>query len=472
MGSFEPIITRSKGTTPQDDGTVKDVEVPEIDSDEETTLDKLMKEYSEEESEDDSDYVPSEESEVEDDSNDFVITRSKGIPPQEYGIVNDVEIPEVESEDETTVAKLMKDYSDEESDAEDSDYAPSEDSDDELEYDSDASISDDDFEHEVIEDVEMPEFRGTRKVVIEDVKIPNSSTVMIQDVPVGHTTFASIAHEFLDCVTGFAIVQTGIKALDLGLGFSEKIFTPYEDHVKNARRHLRAIRRTARNGSSLKRLFAFCLELFKVNWFLGFLGLSLTVDLDDFSVEEVISYGRRNASDDYSDDEESTVYKLMKDYDSQDDEDYIPSDCSEDSMEFESDCSEDETILEKLMIDYSEGEDSDYIPRDEDSEDDLEYDSDAEVSDAGFNSSEGEESCEETILEKIMKDYSEEESDLDADYVPEDDVERDLEYDSDASITESSDVSDDTLESEEESQEICSEEDIVDSEDESEEEDC
>merc|ERR550519_2183669 len=103
-------------------------------------------------------------------------------------------------------------------------------------------------------------------------------------------------------------------------------------------------------------------------------------------------------------------------------------------MEFESDCSEDETILEKLLMDYSEGEDSDYIPRDEDSEDDLEYDSDAEVSDADFNSSEGEESCDETLLEKIMKDYSEEESDLDADCVPEDDVERDLEYDSDASI--------------------------------------
>merc|ERR1712202_128166 len=107
-----------------------------------------------------------------------------------------------------------------------------------------------------------------------------------------------------------------------------------------------------------------------------------------------------------------TVFKLMKDYDSQDDEDYVPADYSEDSMEFESDCSDDETVMEKLMKDYSEGEDSVYVPSSEESEDD------------------------ETIIEKIMKDYSEEESDFDVDYVPgQEEAEDDIEFDSDASIT-------------------------------------
>merc|ERR1719402_1126785 len=122
--------------------------------------------------------------------------------------------------------------------------------------------------------------------------------------------------------------------------------------------------------------------------------------------------------------EESTVYKLMKEYESQEDEDYVPVYCTEDSMEFEEDSSDDETIVEKMMKDYEEGEDCDYIPSDEDSEDELEYDSDAEISDdSDYDSSDVEDCSEdETLLEKLLKDYSEDESDFDGDYIPGEEV--------------------------------------------------
>lgn len=52
--------------------------------------------------------------------------------------------------------------------------------------------------------------------------------------------------------------------------------------------------------------------------------------------------------------------KLMTNYDSQDDEDYVTSECSGDRMEFHSDCSEDETSLEEFLMDCSESKDVDY----------------------------------------------------------------------------------------------------------------
>jgi len=447
LGSFEPIITRSKGSAPQPSEAIEDVEVPEIDSEDETTIDKIMKDYSEEESADDSDYVPScEDSEDEADStsNDFVITRSKGIPPQDSGIVKDVEIPEVDSEDEMTVDKILKNYSDvEEASGDDSDYFPSEASEDEeLEYDSDASISDDEECQEIIEDVVIPKAsfpRRSKRVVIEDVKIPKISNAVVLDVPVGHP---QLSNDVLDHLAGFTIVQTGIKVLDFGLEMCQELLSaPYKEHVQGVRRHLRAIRRSGK-GSAREGFFSFFIELFMVNWFLSFIGLTLNVDSS--SKHELRSSRSGSSEDEFCDDDESTVYKLMKDYDSQDDEDYVPADCSEDSMEFESDCSEDETVVEKLMKDYSEGEDSVYVPSSEESEDEegIEYDSEAEVSeDSDYDSSDVEESeDDETIVEKIMKDYSEEESDFDADYVPgEEEAEDDIEFESDASISDTED---------------------------------
>merc|ERR1712096_353323 len=190
LGAFSPVVTRSKGSPSKEDGSIKDVEVPEVDSEDETTMDKLMKNYSEDESDEDSDYVPSEESDSEDEldstENDFMMTRSKGIPPIDSGIVQDVDIPEVDSEDETTMYKLMEEYdsmddedyvpvycegdsleyeedsSDDETvlekvmkeyeEGEDSDYVPSEESEEELEYDSEAEISDSDYDSEELED--------------------------------------------------------------------------------------------------------------------------------------------------------------------------------------------------------------------------------------------------------------------------------------------------------------------------------
>merc|ERR1719319_1728166 len=148
--------------------------------------------------------------------------------------------------------------------------------------------------------------------------------------------------------------------------------------------------------------------------------MTLAVGSDSFS--EKSSKGRNSSGQEYSDDEESTVYKLMKEYDSQDDDDYVPSDCSEDSMEFDSDCSDDETTVDKLMMEYSETDDLDYVPCDESEDESLEYDSDAEVSD---DSDYDVDDCseDETTVDKLMKDYSDEESDFDADYVPGEEVE-------------------------------------------------
>merc|ERR1712112_395672 len=454
LGSFSPVVTRSKGSPSKEDGSIKDVEVPEDESDE------------------DSDYVPSEESDSEDDldstENDFMMTRSKGIPPMDSGIVQDVDIPELDSEDETTMDKLMKDYSDVEEVDSDADYVPSEDSDEELEYDSDASISDDEYESELIEDVEIPKFeQKIRHVIINDVKIPPTSKVVIQDVHVGHTEedawsqISSVAINVFELVADYPVVKAGINTLDYGLEISEKMISaPYKEHVQSARRHLRAIRRSGNNSSKDGLLVTF-IQMFKVNWFLSFIGLSLSVEKSSRHEQSSWSYGAEEEED--SEDDESTVYKLMKEYDSMDDEDYVPVYCEEDSMEYEEDSSDDETVLEMVMKEYEEAEDSDYIPSEE-SEEELEYDSEAEISDSDYDSEELEDCSEdETLLEKIMKSYSEDESDLDGDYVPREEVEGDIEYDSDASITECSEDEDEE-ESDESNSEVDSdaeEHDIV-----------
>merc|ERR1712096_124619 len=394
LGAFSPVVTRSKGSPSKEDGSIKDVEVPEVDSEDETTMDKLMKNYSEDESDEDSDYVPSEESDSEDEldstENDFMMTRSKGIPPIDSGIVQDVDIPEIDSEDETTMDKLMKDYSDVEEVDSDSDYIPSEDSDEDLEYDSDASISDDEYESELIEDVEIPKFeKKIRQVIINDVKIPPTSKVVVQDVHVGHTEedawsqISSIAMNVFELVADYPIVKAGINTLDYGLELSEKMISaPYKEHVQSARRHLRAIRRSGTNTSKDGLLVTF-IQLFKVNWFLSFIGLSLSVEKSSRLEQASWSYGAEEEED--SEDDETTVYKLMKEYDSMDDEDYVPVYCEEDSLEYEEDSSDDETVLEKIMKEYEEAEDSEYIPSEE-SEEELEYDSEAEISDSDYDS--------------------------------------------------------------------------------------
>merc|ERR1719186_1382714 len=215
--------------------------------------------------------------------------------------------------------------------------------------------------------------------------------------------------------------------LDFGLEICQEVVSaPYKEHVQGVRRHLRAIRRSGK-GSAREGFFSFFIELFMVNWFLSFIGLTLNVDSS--SKHELRSSRSGSSEDEFCDDDESTVYKLMKDYDSQDDEDYVPADCSEDSMEFESDCSEDETVVEKLMKDYSEGEDCVYVPSSEESEDEggIEYDSEAEVSeDSDYDSSDVEES-------------------------EEDETEDDIEFESDASISDT-----------EESEESATDEDATD----------
>merc|ERR1712112_247793 len=176
---------------------------------------------------------------------------------------------------------------------------------------------------------------------------------------------------------------------DYGLEVSEKMISaPYKEHVQSARRHLRVIRRSGSNTSKDGLLVTF-IQLFKVNWFLSFIGLSLNVEKSSRLEQSSWSYG------------------------AEEEEDYVPVYCEEDSMEYEGDSSDDETVLEKVMKEYEEGEDSDYVPSEE-SEEELEYDSEAEISDSDYDSEELEDCSEdETLLEKIMRSYSEDESDLD-----------------------------------------------------------
>merc|ERR1719291_677889 len=217
-----------------------------------------------------------------------------------------------------------------------------------------------------------------------------------------------------------------LKTLDYGLDICEKYVSekapPTTKYVQKFRRYLRVVRHAGRRharaaGGSVDNkktrslrdlpsrrkkqmreasLTGYFCDLFKVNFLLSYLGLELTFSEEDGSKKHHKSSGHE------TDDEESTVYKLMKEYDSQDDDDYVPSDSSEDSMEYESD-SENETTQDKLNKHYEEKDDEDYVPSGEESKESIEYNSEAEVSDDAEESQDAEDSQEKVVSQEAVE---------------------------------------------------------------------
>merc|ERR1712002_529335 len=105
---------------------------------------------------------------------------------------------------------------------------------------------------------------------------------------------ASMASWMIDYISGFEIVQTGLKMVDTGLSITEKILhrlepvrytKPAIDRIVSVRRHLRAVRhagrRSARSGLELEKtigdvsMVGFIAELLQVNLILSFFGFAL-----------------------------------------------------------------------------------------------------------------------------------------------------------------------------------------------------
>merc|ERR1712112_492541 len=258
--------------------------------------------------------------------------------------------------------------------------------------------------------------------IIDDVEIPSAPIVTSEDLSVPAIVeppneLEMMVSSFIDQAASYTLVRTALKTLDYGLDICEKYVSekapPATKYVQKLRRYLRVVRHAGRRHArtaggnvdnkktrSLRDLPSrrkkqmreasltgyFC-DLFKVNFLLSYLGLELTFSEDGSKKHHKKSSGHE------TDDEESTVYKLMKEYDSQDDDDYVPSDSSEDSMEYESD-SENETTQDKLNKHYEEKDDEDYVPSGEESKESIEYNSEAEVSD----DADAEESQEEKVV--------------------------------------------------------------------------
>lgn len=170
-----------------------------------------------------------------------------------------------------------------------------------------------------------------------------------------------------DYVASFALVQSGLHLADTALSLGEKALrsvAPSTEEttiagfvikqVRVVRRALRAIRhagrRRARLDASPKKTLniGWILEMFQVNAMLGFFGLSLAASGSN-TEGPIATSGKRKLDDTVEEDDETLAEKLVKDYgnDSQD-PDYLPSDTSEDSLEYKSDeealdASQDET---------------------------------------------------------------------------------------------------------------------------------
>merc|ERR1719290_679874 len=177
---------------------------------------------------------------------------------------------------------------------------------------------------------------------------------------------ASMASWMVEYITGFEIVQTGLKMVDTGLSITEKIlhhlepvrFTkPAIDRILSVRRSLRAVRhagrRSARSGlESLKTIgevsmVGFIAELLQVNLILSIFGFALTPAGEEELNEEPVD-SEESEDEDFSIDEgesETLAEKLsdekIQEYNSSDDPDYEEaSEASEDSLEYNSNAEE------------------------------------------------------------------------------------------------------------------------------------
>merc|ERR1719228_2515150 len=187
-------------------------------------------------------------------------------------------------------------------------------------------------------------------------------------------TTLDVANTVLENVASFNIAQTGLKMVDTGLSITEKVFhhlepgqewflkplatipwvatmrtyaTPVVSKIGIVRRHLRAVRHAGRrNARSAKMtlggvsMIGYVLEMFHINFILGMFGMVLTPAWEHVDVKHE------------HDDLETT--------------------------------NEDETLEEKLseekMEAYESSQDPDYEPTEEETEDPLEFNTDAEIS--------------------------------------------------------------------------------------------
>jgi len=189
------------------------------------------------------------------------------------------------------------------------------------------------------------------------------------------TATLDVANTVLENVASFNIAQTGLKMVDTGLSITEKVFhhlepgqewflkplatipwvatmrtyaTPVVSKIGMVRRHLRAVRHAGRrNARSAKMtlggvsMIGYVLEMFHINFILGMFGMVLT---PAWAVDTKVKHEH--------DDLETT--------------------------------NEDETLEEKLseekMEAYESSQDPDYEPTEEETEDPLEFNTDAEIS--------------------------------------------------------------------------------------------
>merc|ERR550519_1282852 len=351
------------------------------------------------------------------------------------------------------------------------------------------------FVHTVKEDILEPIFTRSKAKetdaplldpIVDDVEVPSAPVVTSEDLSVPTiaeppSEMEMVVSGFIDEVASYTLVRTALKTVDYALDICEKVVKvnvpPATKYVQKLRRYLRVVRHAGRRHARARggkvdnkktralrdlpsrrkkamreaSITGYFADFFQVNFLLHFLGLELTCDSG--------APAKQKSDGHETDDEESTVYKLMKEYDSQDDGDYFPSDSSEDSMEYESD-SENETTEDKLNKHYPEQNDEDYVPSEEESKESIEYNSDAEVSQDAEESQEEAESqeaveshegaeikdCEEvyeegrrnstssvesTTVDKLMKVSDDDVSQEDPDYVPEEKSEDSCEYNSD-----------------------------------------
>jgi len=168
------------------------------------------------------------------------------------------------------------------------------------------------------------------------------------------TTEATItmANTVTDYLASFKVVQTGLKLVDTGLATTEKTLTTLEPSLPAAlqpyvaptvarmemvRRYLRAIRHAGRKLAGPDTGAGWLIDLFHINFFLSFVGISL---VPTTTVTATTTETKKAVAMDTTNDEETTLEKLsdekMAGYDSSQDADYVP-----------------ETSQESLEIDYN-----------------------------------------------------------------------------------------------------------------------
>jgi len=166
------------------------------------------------------------------------------------------------------------------------------------------------------------------------------------------TTEATItmANTVTDYLASFKIVQTGLKLADTGLAYTEKTLTTLEPSlptvlqpyvaptvakIEQVRRYLRAIRHAGRKLAGPDTGAGWLIDMFHINFFLSFVGISLVPITTGTTIET-----KKAVVMDTTNDEETTLEKLsdekMAEYDSSQDADYVP-----------------ETTQESLEIDYN-----------------------------------------------------------------------------------------------------------------------